>query len=114
MRESSGLSDGESETLPNVGATNGHTANGRKSIAAVGSTMPADFLAVANDSVPYDLRVQAIERAGLPDVLVDTAESPSPGHIMEGTALRSQMDDLLEGAARKIAGLRDNEDHTQS
>ncbi len=104
----------ESGTPTDAGATNGSTANGRESIEVVGSTIPADFLAVANDSVPYDLRVQAIERAGLPDVLVDTAESPSPGHIVEGSPLRSQMDDLLEGAAKKIAELNNHGDHTQS
>jgi hypothetical protein len=81
---------------------NGAPANGRKSIADVGRTIPADFLAVANDSVPYDLRVEAIERSGLPDVLIDTAESPSPGHIEEGSALRIELDTLLEGAAKRI------------
>lgn len=113
MGESSSSPDAESETPTGAEPTNGKAADGRKSVAAVGSTIPADFLAVANDSVPYDLRVQAIERAGLPDVLVDTAESPSPGHIAEDSNLRSAMDVLLEGAAKKIAEMKDPKHHTQ-
>jgi len=79
------------------------TGDGRKTIDEVGRTMPADFLAVGKDSIPYDLRVQAIERGGLPDILVDTAEAQPPGNYSEGSEIRTEIDKLLTRAARRLA-----------
>jgi hypothetical protein len=91
----------EATTSPTGSNGNGHKKV--KTIAEVGRTIPADYLAVGNDSVAYDLRVQSIERSGLPDVLVDTAEAQPPGHFGEDSPLRPEMDDLISGAARRLA-----------
>jgi hypothetical protein len=92
----------EAPTNPSVetGSSNGDK---HKSIAEVGRTMPANYLAVGKDSIPYDLRVQAIERGGLPDVLVDTAEGQPPGHYGEGSPIRSEINKLLTAAAVRLA-----------
>jgi hypothetical protein len=84
---------------------NGSSSSGngkRKSIAEVGRTIPASYLAVGKDTIPYDLRVQQLERGGLPDVLVETAEAQPPGHFGEESPLRSEMDALLAGAAQRL------------
>ncbi len=110
----------ESTSVPEVESSgNGASANGteassngaaqQKSIGEVGQTMPADYLAVAKDSLAYDLRVQSIERGGLPDVLVDTAEVQPPGHYGEDSPLRAEMDELIGGVAQHFAQADQNQ-----
>lgn len=68
-------------------------------IAAVGPTMPADYLAVGKDNVAYPLRVQLIEHRGLPDRFIESAEDQPPGHYGPDSRLRPKIDSMLERAA---------------
>lgn len=99
--------DSHDAVVPATGSTNGASngSNGdlRKPIAEVGRTMPADYLAVGKDSIPYGLRVQLIEQGGLPDVLVETAEAPPPGHHGTNSEVRHEINALLDKAAKRLA-----------
>ena len=68
----------------------------------LGKSMPIEYLAVGRDSIPYALRVQAIEAGSLPDVLIDTIEGAGPGYIPPGTAERTRFDRLVQDTRARI------------
>jgi hypothetical protein len=75
-------------------------------LQSVGRSLPADYLAVASNSIPFTLRVDAIDSNGPPDVVVDTIEAAGPGYLPAGSSERLAFNELAHAAANEIRNER--------